>query len=57
MFKTARRKRERTKKGKKKMLKFRREETERNTQLELQLPKMYMQILGTPQISFAQQLP
>ena len=57
MFKTARTKRERTKKGKKKMLKFRREETERSTQLELQLPKMYMQILGMAQISFAQQLP
>ena len=38
-------------------LKYRREEAERNRQHELQLTKMYMQMLGMPWSSFAQQPP
>ena len=39
------------------LLKFRREKTERYKQHELQVAKMYMQMLGMPQSSFVQQTP
>ena len=39
------------------LLKFCREEAERNRQHELQLTKVYMLMLGIPQTSFAQQHP